>query len=89
MKREEVRVCILRVGGTNCDAETQRAFNSSGMNAEIVHFNQLAKHRTLLDYDVLAIPGGFSHGDYVRAGAIWAKRLMTKLGGDIKTFVDG
>jgi len=88
MKREEVRVCILRVGGTNCDAETQRAFSSSGMNAEVVHFNQLAKQGTLLSYDVLAIPGGFSHGDYVRAGAIWAKQLMTRLGRDIKTFVN-
>lgn len=88
MKRKEVRVCILRVGGTNCDAETQRAFRHSGMTAEVVHFNQLAKQGALLNYDVLAIPGGFSHGDYVRAGAIWAKRLMTKLGRDIKTFVD-
>ena len=89
MKRKEIRVCVLRVGGTNCDAETKRAFKDSGMKAEVVHFNQLAKQQNLLDYNVLVIPGGFSHGDYVRAGAIWAKRLMAKLGEDINKFVDG
>ena len=88
MKREEIRVCILRVGGTNCDAETQRAFRGSEMQAEVVHFNRLVKQHSLLDYNVLVVPGGFSHGDYVRAGAIWAKRLMAKLGKDVEKFVD-
>ena len=88
MKLDEARVCILRVGGTNCDAETQRAFQSSGLPAEVVHFNQLVRHRNLLDYHVLVVPGGFSHGDYVRAGAIWANRLMAKLGGEIARFIN-
>jgi len=88
VKREEIRVCILRVGGTNCDVETKRAFQKSGMKAEVIHFNQLVKQQNLLDYNVLVIPGGFSHGDYVRAGAIWAKRLMAKLGKDVNKFVD-
>ncbi|MGB9135172.1 MAG: phosphoribosylformylglycinamidine synthase subunit PurQ [Candidatus Bathyarchaeia archaeon] len=88
MKLEEARVCILRVGGTNCDAETMRAFQDSGMKAEIVHYNQLVRQQNLLDYHILVIPGGFSHGDYVRAGAIWAKRLMAKLGREVERFVD-
>lgn len=88
MKREEIRVCILRVGGTNCDLETKRAFQDSGMKAEIVHFNQLVKQRSLPGYNVLVIPGGFSYGDYVRAGAIWAKQLVAKLGKDIRKFVN-
>jgi len=88
MKLGEVRVCVLRVGGTNCDVETMRAFQESGMRAEVVHFNQLIRQQSLLDYHILVIPGGFSHGDYVRAGAIWAKRLMAKLGGEVERFVD-
>ena len=88
MKREEIRVCILRVGGTNCDAETRRAFQESGMKADVVHFDQLVKQAALLDYHILVIPGGFSHGDYVRAGAIWAKRLMAKIGKEVERFVD-
>ena len=88
MKREDIRVCILRVGGTNCDAETKRAFEDLGVKAEIVHFRELMKKRNLLDYSVLVFPGGFSYGDYVRAGAIWAKWFVAKLGRDLENFVD-
>jgi len=88
MKLNEARVCILRVGGTNCDFETRIAFECSGMNAEVMHFNELVKKNYLLNYNVLVVPGGFSHGDYVRAGAIWAKQLMAKLGKDIRRFVE-
>jgi phosphoribosylformylglycinamidine synthase len=88
MKREEIKTCILRVGGTNCDAETQTALEALGVQAEIVHANEVVKRRNLLDYDALVFPGGFSFGDYVRAGAIWAKWLAAKLGRELKAFVD-
>ena len=88
MKREEVKVCVLRVGGTNCDAETKRAFEDLGAKAEILHVNELVKRQNLLDYQVLVFPGGFSYGDYVRAGAIWAKWILAKLGKELKTFVE-
>ncbi len=87
MKREEMRVCILRVGGTNCDAETKRSFEELGVKAEILHINEMVKRRSLLKYDVLVFPGGFSYGDYVRAGALWAKSIQAKIGKDLRTFV--
>lgn len=87
MQRNEIRVCILRVGGTNCDAETKRAFEDLGVKAEIVHLNTIVREKNLLNYSVLVFPGGFSYGDYVRAGAIWAKWILTKLGGELKQFV--
>jgi len=88
MKREEIRVCVLRVGGTNCDAETRRSFEELGVRAEIVHVNELVKRRNLLDYSALVFPGGFSYGDYVRAGAIWAKWISARLGRELKAFAD-
>jgi len=86
MKLEEIKVCILRVGGTNCDAETQRAFEDLGVNADVVHLNDVVKNRNLLDYHVLVFPGGFSYGDYVRAGAILAKGVVAKLGTELRQF---
>ncbi|HDQ05762.1 MAG TPA: phosphoribosylformylglycinamidine synthase subunit PurQ [Candidatus Bathyarchaeota archaeon] len=83
-----MRVCVMRVGGTNCDAETKRAFDELGANAEVVHLNEVVKKRDLLDYDALVFPGGFSYGDYVRAGAIWATGTLTKLRKDLKLFVE-
>jgi phosphoribosylformylglycinamidine synthase len=41
-----------------------------------------------LDYDALVFPGGFSYGDYVRAGAIWAKWILAKLAKELRTFVE-
>ena len=78
----------MRVGGTNCDAETQRAFQELGVKADVLHVNELAKQRNLLDYSVLVFPGGFSFGDYVRSGVIFARSLGVKLGKEMDTFVD-
>jgi phosphoribosylformylglycinamidine synthase len=88
MKKKEMKICILRVAGTNCDAETKQAFKELGVNAEVIHFNELLKKKSLLDYHMLVLPGGFSFGDYVRAGAIWAKRIQTKLKKPIKKFIE-
>jgi len=88
MRLEEIKICVLRVGGTNCDMETQRSLQSFKVQTEILHVNEIVKHRNLLEFDALVIPGGFSYGDYVRAGVIWAKWLVAKLGKDLKRFVD-
>ena len=88
MNLEEIKVCVMRVGGTNCDAETQRAFQELGVQAETVHVNELIKRRNLLDYSVLVFPGGFSFGDYVRSGVIFARHLSAKLGKEMKTYID-
>lgn len=88
MKKEDINVCIMRVAGTNCDAETQRAFNDLGVKADVVHFNEIAKERKLLDYSALVFPGGFSYGDHVRAGAILAKEALAVIGDDIGIFVE-
>ncbi|MFQ5552137.1 MAG: phosphoribosylformylglycinamidine synthase subunit PurQ [Thermoplasmata archaeon] len=93
MNREETKVCILTVEGTNCEDETLYAFASLGANPELVHLNQMVRespglHRVLEDYQVLVLPGGFSSGDYVRAGAIWASRMRSGLRDDLRAFVE-
>ncbi len=89
-----LKICILRIEGTNCELETSLAFKRLGASAEIVHLKQLIgavkehERRNLMDYDVLVIPGGFSSGDYVRAGAILAARIKGALGEEIADFID-
>ncbi|MCL5877009.1 MAG: phosphoribosylformylglycinamidine synthase subunit PurQ [Candidatus Bathyarchaeota archaeon] len=87
MKIEDIKVCVMRVGGTNCDAETQRAFQELGVQAETLQVSELIKRHNLLDYDVLVFPGGFSFGDYVRSGVIFARHLSANLGKEIEMFV--
>jgi phosphoribosylformylglycinamidine synthase len=88
MKPQDIRVCLLRVGGTNCDAETKRSFEELGVRAKVVRVNEVARRHSLLDYSALVFPGGFSYGDYVRAGAIWAKWIVARLGRELEAFVD-
>src|SRR3972149_6379904 len=88
MKLEDIKVCVMRVGGTNCDAETARAFHELGVQADVKHVNELVKAGNLLDYSMIVFPGGFSFGDYVRSGVIFARSLSAKLGKQMQQFVD-
>lgn len=83
-----IKVCILRVAGTNCDAETKRTFEDLGVKADILHLSRLVKEKSLFDYSALVFPGGFSYGDYVRAGVMLAKRTLVKLGSDMRKFIE-
>jgi phosphoribosylformylglycinamidine synthase I len=88
MDVDYVKICVLRVGGTNCDVETERSIEELGARAETVHVNEIVKHGNLLEYDALVLPGGFSYGDYVRAGAMWAKWILAKLGKQLQAFIE-
>lgn len=95
MKRENINVCVLRIEGTNCEEESHLAFKRLGVEVEKVHLKQLTgqdvsedEERSLDDYHILMIPGGFSAGDYIRAGAIFGARMKSKIGDELKTFVD-
>ncbi|MBN1455446.1 MAG: phosphoribosylformylglycinamidine synthase subunit PurQ [Methanomicrobia archaeon] len=87
------KICVLRIEGTNCEYETYLSFIRLGAAAEIVHLKQLIgavqlqDQRHLQDYGALVIPGGFSSGDYIRAGAILAARIKGALGAEITEFI--
>ena len=85
------KVLVLRAPGTNCDEETVRAVREAGAVAFVVHTNVLITGGTdLFDFHGLIIPGGFSYGDRVRAGAIWAAKLRSKIGDELVEYaLDG
>jgi len=85
----KVRTLILRVPGTNCDAETAFAFQQAGAITSIVHIGELIRReRRLSDYQIMVIPGGFTYGDDIAAGKVLANELRLKLGENIQRFVD-
>jgi phosphoribosylformylglycinamidine synthase subunit PurQ / glutaminase len=92
--RKDIRVAVLRIEGTNNEQEMYDAFEALGAQPELVHLNQLVKRdlpkeekRKLSDYHVLMLPGGFSAGDYIRAGAIYAARMKAAIPKEIEEFV--
>lgn len=85
MKR--VNVCILRSDGTNCDNELFYAFKKYGGNPEFVHVNELrSKQKSLKDFQILALPGGFSYGDDIASGKILAIELVSFLREEMEKF---
>lgn len=94
MKRSNIKVAVVRMEGSNCEEELHRAFTALGAKPDFVHLNQLTGRsdkdlrRSLDDYHVLMFPGGFSAGDYIRAGAIFAARMKSAVGKDLERFVD-
>jgi phosphoribosylformylglycinamidine synthase len=75
------RVAVLTGYGINSDAELAHAFELAGGRSERVHLHDAAEGRARLEeYDILALPGGFSFGDHVASGRVFANRLKYKLG---------
>lgn len=84
-----VRALVLTGFGINCDAETKAALDRAGAEAKRIHLNDvIASPAMLSGFHILAIPGGFSFGDDVASGKIFANRLRYRLGGELKKFID-
>ncbi|MDD5409405.1 MAG: phosphoribosylformylglycinamidine synthase I [Candidatus Omnitrophica bacterium] len=82
------KVCILRSAGTNCDKETAAAFKFAGAQPELLHINSLvSRQRMLNDFHILALPGGFSYGDDIASGKIFANELRFKLADSLRQFI--
>lgn len=85
---KKVKVLVLRTAGTNCDKETAFAFKKAGAAAELVHINRLSSGESrLCEYQILAIPGGFSYGDDIASGKILANELKYQIGKDVRKFI--
>jgi phosphoribosylformylglycinamidine synthase I len=82
------RVAVLRAPGTNCDHETAHAFELCGATAERIHLNRVLEQPEILhDFQVLCIPGGFSYGDDIGSGVIFASQLRSRLAGALTEFL--
>ena len=82
------RVIVLRTAGTNCDKETAFAFQSAGAATELDHVNELtAGEKDINSYQILALPGGFTHGDDIASGKILANELKFKIEEKLQRFI--
>ncbi|MBA3480664.1 MAG: phosphoribosylformylglycinamidine synthase I [Pirellulales bacterium] len=83
------RVIILRAPGSNCDEESAFAFEQAGAVAERIHLNRWLESPQLAgDYQILCLPGGFSYGDDLGSGRIFANQLRHHLADTLAAFRD-
>lgn len=82
-------ILILHASGANRDAEAARACELAGGAPEIVHINQLRRgEHSFADYQMLLLPGGFSYGDALGAGARLALDLQVYFHDQLHDFID-
>lgn len=85
----QARALVLRAAGTNCERETAWALNKAGAECEILHVNELLNDpERLLTFHLLAIPGGFSYGDDLGSGVVFANQMRTRLKKQIEKFIE-
>ncbi|MBS1263713.1 MAG: Phosphoribosylformylglycinamidine synthase subunit PurQ [Methanonatronarchaeales archaeon] len=75
-------IAVLQFPGSNCDRDVQHVLGDVlGAESELVWWKDFDSSR----YGGLVVPGGFSYGDYLRAGAIAARTdAASRIGGMVE-----
>lgn len=83
------KALIMSGFGINSEMETREALARAGMDADIVHINDLIDQKQqMADYRLLVFPGGFSYGDDTGAGNAYANRVRNNLWNDVTEFLE-
>ncbi len=70
-----MRFAVIQFGGSNCDRDAHYVLSEiCGVDTDLVWY----KEGLSRGYDAIILPGGFSYGDYLRAGAIAARTPIMK-----------
>lgn len=86
--KQKPSVLVLKTDGINCDEELFFAFKLAGGNPKMVHINELrTKQENLKNFQILAIPGGFSYGDDIVSGKVLAVELTSFFADSLKKFI--
>ena len=90
MSSRRPKVCVITGFGINADEELALAFELAGGEALRVHVTDLiAKPGLLARFRILAFPGGFSFGDHLGSGKVFATLFRRNLGPGFASFVAG
>ena len=82
------RVAVLSGFGINCELETMAVFEMAGATSQRVHVNRIVSGEVKLsDFDIMAVPGGFSFGDHLGSGRLMGNRLRFGLRDQVREFV--
>ena len=83
------KALIISGYGLNCEEETRYAFEYCGLEGSVIHINDLIENPKLFDeYQVMAIPGGFSYGDDTGSGNAFAQKMKLALADHLYKFVE-
>lgn len=82
------RVLIITGYGVNCEAESAHAWQLAGAQPELIHLNDLLENPELDRYQAMMFIGGFSYGDHMTSGHVFALRVKHHMQAQLRNFID-
>ncbi len=86
-----LRALVLCGEGINCETETAYALKTAGFAVEVSTINELiqaqfSQEQLQKNYQLFALPGGFSYGDELGSGRVLAIKIKRALKLDLNRF---
>lgn len=83
------KILIITGYGVNCEAESSRAWELAGAEPVQVHLNDLLDNPAQMrDFQGMMFIGGFSYGDHMTSGHVFALRVKHHLREELQKFID-
>ena len=83
------KALVVAGDGINCDYETAWALSLAGFTVTRLHDSELLEQpQSLEQYQLCAIPGGFSFGDEIASGKVLGIKLKERLNEALYHFID-
>ncbi len=83
------KILIITGYGVNCEAESSRAWELAGAEPVKVHLNDLLDNPAQMrGFKGLMFIGGFSYGDHMTSGHVFALRVKHHLREELQKFID-
>ncbi|MGB0716964.1 MAG: phosphoribosylformylglycinamidine synthase I [Phycisphaerae bacterium] len=84
-----VKVLVLRTAGINCEEEVMHCWQLAGASPELITLDDMLNDATVLaGIDIVTLPGGFSYGDDLGGGVIFAERLVRDFSAPLRDHVE-
>ncbi len=84
-----IKVLVLTGYGINAEKELGYAFKIAGGFPDIIHLEDIISNRKILKkYQILAFPGGFSFGDHIASGKVFANIIKNNLIDELVDFIN-
>jgi phosphoribosylformylglycinamidine synthase subunit PurQ / glutaminase len=89
VEKRKPRCIVLSGFGLNAEFELAHAFSLAGAESKIVHFSDVSSGAVKLDdFEIFAIPGGWSFGDDIAGGRVLANKLKNTFREQFESFVN-
>ncbi len=84
----KAKALVLMGSGFNCNNETGHALKLAGAMVTQAHINEIASKVSLMDFQIMVLPGGFCYGDDLGAGKVMANQIRHVIKDDMKKFIN-